>query len=36
MPNFTRGLVARGYSDPEIEGILGGNFLRLFKKVWGE
>ena len=36
MPNFTRGLVARGYSDPEIEGILGGNFLRLFKRVWGE
>jgi membrane dipeptidase len=35
MPNFTRGLVARGYSDQEIEGILGSNFLRLFKKVWG-
>jgi len=35
MPNFTRGLVARGYSDQEIKGILGGNFLRLFKKVWG-
>jgi membrane dipeptidase len=35
MPNFTRGLVARGYSDEEIEGIIGGNFLRLFKKVWG-
>jgi len=36
MPNFTRGLVARGYSDEEIRGILGGNFLRLFKRVWGE
>jgi membrane dipeptidase len=35
MPNFTKGLVARGYSDQEIKGILGGNFLRLFKKVWG-
>jgi len=35
MPNFTKGLVARGYSDKEIKGILGGNFLRLFKKVWG-
>jgi membrane dipeptidase len=32
--NVTRGLVARGYSDDEILGILGGNFLRLFKKVW--
>ena len=35
MPNFTRGLVARGYSDQEIKGILGWNFLRLFKRVWG-
>jgi membrane dipeptidase len=32
--NYTRGLVARGYSDQEILKILGGNFLRLFKKVW--
>ena len=36
MPIFTKGLVARGYSDQEIKGILGGNFLRLFKKVWGD
>ena len=36
MPNLARGLVARGYSDEEIRGILGGNFLRLFRKVWGE
>jgi len=36
MPNLTKGLVARGYSDQEIKGILGGNFLRLFKRVWGE
>jgi membrane dipeptidase len=36
MPNLARGLVARGYSDDEIKGILGGNFLRLFRKVWGE
>ena len=36
MPNFTKGLVARGYSDKEIKGILGGNWVRLFKKVWGE
>jgi membrane dipeptidase len=32
-PNVTRGLVARGYSDEEILGILGGNFLDLFKKI---
>jgi membrane dipeptidase len=36
MPNLTKGLVARGYSDQEIEGILGKNFLKLFRKVWGE
>lgn len=32
--NITKGLVARGYSDQEIEKILGRNFLRVFKKVW--
>jgi len=36
MPNLTRGLVARGYSDDEIKGVLGGNWVRLFSKVWGE
>lgn len=36
MPNFTKGLVARGYSDSEIKGILGENFVKLFKKVWRE
>ena len=34
-PNITRGLVSRGYTDAEIKGILGGNFLRLFKEVVG-
>lgn len=33
IPNITRGMVARGYSDDDIEKILGGNFLRVFKKV---
>ena len=36
MPNVTKGLVSRGYSDKEIEKILGGNFLRVFRKVWGK
>ncbi len=36
MPIFTMGLVARGYSDEEIKKILGLNFLKLFKRVWGE
>lgn len=34
-PNFARALVSRGYKDEEIKGILGGNFLRLFKTVVG-
>jgi membrane dipeptidase len=34
MPNITMGLVARGYSDDEVKGIIGENFYRLFKKVW--
>ena len=35
MPNITRGLVKRGYSDQQIAGILGENFLRVFKAVCG-
>lgn len=35
FPNITRGLVKRGYSDEEITGILGGNFLRVFEAVCG-
>lgn len=35
MPNITRGLVSRGYSEDEIVKILGGNFLRVFKEVIG-
>ena len=35
MPNVTRALVGRGYSDREIKGILGENFLRLFAEVIG-
>jgi membrane dipeptidase len=34
LPNITRGLVSRGYSDPEIRGILGENALRVFTEVW--
>jgi len=35
ITNVTRGLVYKGFSDQEIAKILGGNFLRLFKRVWG-
>lgn len=34
LPNITKGLVARGYSDQEILKILGRNSLRLFRRVW--
>jgi len=33
LPNFTRGLVARGYCDSDIRAILGGNFLRVLRDV---
>jgi membrane dipeptidase len=35
MPNFTMGLVARGYSDQDVKKILGENWVKLFKHVWG-
>lgn len=28
-------LRARGFAEPDIRGILGGNFLRVFGQVWG-
>jgi creatinine amidohydrolase len=34
-PNLTRALVARGYSDDEVAGLLGGNFLRVFGEAIG-
>ncbi|MEM4727698.1 MAG: membrane dipeptidase [Candidatus Bathyarchaeia archaeon] len=36
MPNLTKGLIARGYSDTEVKKILGLNFLNLFRRVWRE
>ncbi|WP_283136404.1 dipeptidase [Rhizohabitans arisaemae] len=35
MINVTRGLVARNYSDKQIHGVLGENFLRVFEQVNG-
>ncbi len=34
-PNITRGLVKRGYSDQQVKGILGENFLHVFRTVCG-
>jgi membrane dipeptidase len=35
LPNITRGLVKRGFSDEQIKGILGENALRVFGEVCG-
>ena len=34
MLNVTRGLITRGYAEAEIQGILGGNLLDLYERVW--
>ena len=34
MFDLTEGLIRRGYSDQNIEGILGGNFKRVLKQIW--
>jgi len=33
VPNITKELVRRGYSDKDIKKILGGNFMRIFHQV---
>jgi len=35
VPNITKELVRRGYSDEDIEKILGGSFTRVFRQVCG-
>jgi len=35
LPNVTRALVARGYSDEDIKKIIGGNVLRLLEQTIG-
>ncbi len=34
MFDLTEGLIRRKYSDDEIKGILGGNFVRVLKQIW--
>jgi len=33
--NIIKGLISRGYKEDEIKAIIGGNFLKIFKKVVG-
>jgi membrane dipeptidase len=35
FPNVTRGLLERGYRDEDVQKVLGGNFVRLFREIWG-
>jgi membrane dipeptidase len=34
LPAFTAKLLARGFSEDEIEMVLGANFMRVFREVW--
>ena len=36
FPNLAVALTSRGYKPDEVTKILGGNWLRLFREVWGE
>ncbi|MFC2166257.1 dipeptidase [Acidobacteriota bacterium] len=35
LPNVTKGLIERGWSTGEIRKVLGENWLRVYKQVWG-
>ena len=35
LPALTRAMVDRGFTDAQVEGILGANFLRVFEQVMG-
>jgi len=35
LPAITAGLLARGYSEADVRKVLGENYLRVFRQVWG-
>ena len=35
LPNLTARLLARGYRADDVRKIIGGNWLRIFRTVWG-
>lgn len=35
FPRLTKRLLQRGFSESDVLKVLGGNFLRIFKRVWG-
>ena len=36
VPNLIAGLEARGWTEEELDLLLGGNWLRVYEQVWGE
>jgi membrane dipeptidase len=36
LVNLTERLMRKGYNRNDLEKILSGNFLRVFKQVWGQ
>jgi membrane dipeptidase len=36
LPNLTRRLLERGYGVEDTKKIMGGNWVRVFREVWGE
>jgi membrane dipeptidase len=34
LPRVTQGLLDRGYADGDVQKVIGGNFLRVFRQVW--
>jgi membrane dipeptidase len=36
FPNLTAGLLKRGFSEADTKKIMGGNWVRVFRAVWGE
>jgi len=35
LPNVIRGLKGRGWTPAEVDQAMGGNWLRVYEKVWG-
>ncbi len=35
LPNLTARLFARGYSEGDVRKVIGGNWMRVFREVWG-